>query len=67
MKADPALVHIPVVMLTTSDSEADIIKSYARGACSFITKPMDFDKFRDVIRQFALYWALVSRIPSTRS
>lgn len=67
IKADPALMHIPVVMLTTSDSEADIIKSYARGACSFITKPMDFDKFRDVIRQFAIYWALVSRIPSTRS
>lgn len=67
IKADPALMHIPVVMLTTSDNEADIIKSYARGACSFITKPMDFDKFRDVIRQFALYWALVSRIPSTRS
>jgi CheY-like chemotaxis protein len=67
IKADPALMHIPVVMLTTSDSEADIVKSYARGACSFITKPMDFDKFREVIRQFALYWALVSRIPSTRS
>ncbi len=66
IKADPALMHIPVVMLTTSDNEADIVKSYARGACSFITKPMDFDKFRDVIRQFALYWALVSRIPSTR-
>ncbi len=67
IKADPALVHIPVVMLTTSDSESDIVKSYARGACSFITKPMDFDKFREVIRQFALYWALVSRVPSTRS
>jgi CheY-like chemotaxis protein len=67
IKADPALMHIPVVMLTTSDNEADIVKSYARGACSFITKPMDFDKFRDVIRQFALYWALVSRIPSSRS
>jgi CheY-like chemotaxis protein len=65
IKADPTLKHIPVVMLTTSDSEADIVKSYARGACSFITKPMDFDKFRDVIRQFALYWALVSRVPST--
>ena len=65
IKVDPDLKHIPVVMLTTSDSEADIVKSYARGACSFITKPMDFDKFRDVIRQFALYWALVSRVPST--
>jgi CheY-like chemotaxis protein len=65
IKTDADLKHIPVVMLTTSDNEADIVKSYARGACSFITKPMDFDKFRDVIRQFALYWALVSRIPST--
>ncbi|MBI2534252.1 MAG: response regulator [Deltaproteobacteria bacterium] len=64
LKADPALVHIPVVMLTTSDSEADIVKSYAKGACSYITKPMDFDKFREVAKQFALYWALVARIPS---
>ena len=64
IKADPALIHIPVVMLTTSDNEADIVKSYANGACSYITKPMDFDKFRDVIKQFALYWALVARIPA---
>jgi CheY-like chemotaxis protein len=66
IKADPALMHIPVVMLTTSDSEADIVKSYAKGACSFITKPMDFDKFREVMKQFALYWALVSRIPAAQ-
>jgi CheY-like chemotaxis protein len=64
IKADPALVHIPVVMLTTSDSEADIVKSYAKGACSYITKPMDFDKFQEVVKQFALYWALVARIPA---
>jgi CheY-like chemotaxis protein len=65
IKADPALMHIPIVMLTTSDNESDIVKSYAKGACSFITKPMDFDKFREVIRQFALYWALVARVPAT--
>ena len=64
LKADPALMHIPVVMLTTSDNEADIVKSYAKGACSYITKPMDFDKLRGVIRQFSLYWALVARIPA---
>jgi two-component system, response regulator len=64
IKSDPALMHIPVVMLTTSDSEADIVKSYAKGACSYITKPMDFDKFRDVVKQFALYWVLVARVPS---
>lgn len=64
IKSDPTLMHIPVVMLTTSDSEADIVKSYSKGACSYITKPMDFDKFRDVVRQFALYWALVAKVPS---
>jgi len=64
MKADAALMHIPVVMLTTSDNEADVVKSYAKGACSFITKPMDFDKFGEVVKQFAIYWALVSRIPN---
>jgi CheY-like chemotaxis protein len=64
VKADPALSHIPVVMLTTSDNEADVVRSYAKGACSYITKPMDFDKFREVVKQFALYWALVARIPS---
>ena len=64
MKADPALMHIPVIMLTTSDNEADVVKSYAKGACSFITKPMDFDKFGEVVKRFALYWALVSRVPN---
>jgi CheY-like chemotaxis protein len=64
IKADPELCHIPVVMLTTSESERDIVKSYAKGACSFITKPMDFDKFGEVIKQFALYWSLVARVPS---
>lgn len=64
IKADPALAHIPVVMLTTSDSEADVVKSYAKGACSFITKPMDFGKFVDVVKQFALYWAMVARVPA---
>jgi len=64
IKTDPALMHIPIVMLTTSDSESDIVKSYAKGACSFITKPMDFYKFGEVIQQFALYWALVARVPA---
>ncbi|HWO42072.1 MAG TPA: response regulator [Candidatus Eisenbacteria bacterium] len=64
IKSDPDLMHIPVVMLTTSASEADVVKSYAGGACSFITKPMDFDKLREVAAQFSIYWALVARVPS---
>jgi CheY-like chemotaxis protein len=66
MKADVDLRHIPVVMLTTSDRENDVVKSYATGACSFVTKPMDFDKFGEVAQQLALYWALVARVPSNR-
>jgi CheY-like chemotaxis protein len=66
IKSDPNLRHIPVVMLTTSESERDIVTSYANGACSFITKPMDFDKFGEVVKQFALYWSLVARVPSAQ-
>ena len=66
IKADIDLCHIPVVMLTTSDSESDVVKSYAKGACSFITKPMDFHKFGEVAEQFARYWTVVARVPSTR-
>ena len=67
MKADPTLRHIPVIMLTTSDREEDIVKSYANGACSFIPKPVGFDNFIKVAKQFSLYWALVSRIPNSSS
>lgn len=65
MKTDPALRHIPVVMLTTSHRDEDIVKSYADGACSYIPKPVDFNSFQEVAKQFSLYWALVSKIPST--
>jgi CheY-like chemotaxis protein len=63
MKADPALRHIPVVMLTTSEREEDIALSYANGACSYIRKPVDLVWLKDVVKHFELYWTLVSRIP----
>jgi len=63
MKADPALRGIPVVMLTTSTRDVDIARSYAKGACSFVSKPVSFEKLKEVIRQFALYWTLVAVVP----
>lgn len=66
MKGDPTLRSLPVIMLTMSDREEDIIRSYAGGACSYIRKPVDLDRFHDVIKQFELYWTLVSRIPACR-
>ena len=63
IKSDPALQHIPVVMLTTSNRDEDILRSYKHGAASYIRKPLDFDRFREVVRQFALYWTLVAEVP----
>ena len=63
IKADHALQHYPVIMLTVSDRDEDIVKSYATGACSYIRKPVDFDSLKKVIHHFELYWTLVSRVP----
>ncbi|MEW6245989.1 MAG: response regulator [Nitrospirota bacterium] len=65
MKADPSLRSLPVVMLTTSEREEDVVRSYADGACSYIRKPVDLDQFVGVVKQFELYWTLVSTIPSS--
>lgn len=66
MKADPQLRTIPVVMLTTSTRDVDVARSYDSGACSFVSKPVDLEKLKEVVKQFALYWTLVSVVPPTR-
>ncbi|HLJ09867.1 MAG TPA: response regulator [Planctomycetaceae bacterium] len=66
MKSDPVLRTIPVVMLTTSTRDEDIVRSYDGGACSFVSKPVNFEKLKEVIKQFTLYWTLVSVIPPLR-
>ena len=67
MKADPLLQSLPVVMLTTSDREDDIVQSYTHGACSYIRKPMSLKQFAHVVNNFELYWTMVSRVPSANS
>lgn len=64
LKADPLLQSLPVVMLTTSDREEDIVRSYTDGACSYIRKPMTLERFAKVVKDFELYWTLVSHVPS---
>jgi CheY-like chemotaxis protein len=66
MKSDPLLRTIPVVMLTTSTRDEDIARSYDSGACSFVSKPVSFEKLKEVIKQFTLYWTLVSVVPPAR-
>jgi CheY-like chemotaxis protein len=63
LKADPELRVIPVVVLTTSEAEEDILRSYALHANAYVSKPVDFDRFIDVIRQIDDFFVTVVKLP----
>jgi CheY-like chemotaxis protein len=65
MKDDPSLRAIPVVMLTTSRRDADIVEAYSGGACSFVSKPVNFDRLKLMAGHFVKYWSTVARLPRT--
>jgi CheY-like chemotaxis protein len=67
IKADPNLRRIPVIILTTSKEEADILKTYDLGANSFIKKPVTFESLVEVVRTLAKYWfQIVELIPESK-
>lgn len=63
LKDSPKLRRIPVVMLTTSDDQHDILRSYDLGAASFITKPVTFSSLVDLVRTLEGYWAGIVTLP----
>ena len=63
LKADDRTKKIPVVVLTSSNQEADIIESYRLGVNSYIVKPVDFEQFTETVRQLGLYWLLLNELP----
>ena len=67
IKADERTRTIPVVMLTSSQEERDIVESYQLGVNSYIVKPVDFEQFIEAVRQLGLYWMLLNKIPSHKS
>jgi len=67
IKANPQLQPLPVIILTTSEREEDVVRSYVYGACSYIRKPVSLERFIDVVKQFEVYWTLVSRVPPATS
>ena len=63
VKDDVELKGIPVVVLTTSDVERDVVASYHLGAAGYITKPVDMEQFIDAVRQLGNYWFVLTRLP----
>jgi CheY-like chemotaxis protein len=63
IKSDPKLMRIPVVILTTSAAEEDILKSYSLHANCYITKPVDFEQFTKVVRLIEDFWLAVVKLP----
>lgn len=64
IKEEPRTKTIPVVVLTSSREERDIVESYKLGVNSYIVKPVDFEQFTESVRQLGLYWALLNQPPS---
>ena len=65
IKNDPDLRRIPVIMLTTSSAEKDILASYNNHANCYITKPVDLDRFMSVIRTIEDFWISIVKLPKT--
>jgi CheY-like chemotaxis protein len=63
IKCDPALKTIPVIILTSSDQEIDIAKSYMEGANSYVSKPIQFTEFIETVSKLELYWVIVNKLP----
>lgn len=65
IKADPSLRTIPVVVLTTSKAEEDILKTYELGVNSFIVKPVTFDSLVDLVKELGKYWFQIVELPNS--
>lgn len=63
MKADPRLKVIPVVMLTSSLEEQDLVRSYQQGVSAYVVKPVDFQRFVDTVKELGLFWAVINEPP----
>jgi CheY-like chemotaxis protein len=64
IKADPLLKRLPVVMLTSSREEPDLVQAYELGVNAYVVKPVDFRQFSDAVRQVGIFWTLLNEQPS---
>ena len=64
VKSDPELLSIPIVVMTTSEAEGDILNSYYHHANAYVTKPVDLDRFIDVVSKIEGFWLTVAKLPA---
>jgi two-component system, response regulator len=63
MRADETLKHVPVVMITSSREEQDLIKSYQLGVNAYVVKPVDFQQFAASVKEIGFFWAIINEPP----
>jgi CheY-like chemotaxis protein len=64
IRSDDKLKTLPVVMLTSSREEQDLIKSYALGVNAYVVKPVDFKEFIEAVKQVGVFWAVINEVPT---
>ncbi len=66
IRGDPAVCHLPVVILTSSREEGDLVRSYELGVNAYVVKPVDFDQFVHAVSELGMFWAVINEPPPGR-
>jgi DNA-binding response OmpR family regulator len=66
IRSDDALKRLPVVILSSSRQEQDLIRSYELGVNAYVVKPVDFQEFIDAVKQIGIFWAIINEVPPER-